>query len=298
MTIKEYSGNMKKAVETILGEEYDIEEAVIDKNNGVQLDALVIRVPDMNIAPTIYLRSYYDDYEKGESIQDGAQRLVEDYRKALPKESFDVSFYGDYENVRKGLSYKLISMDRNKHLLKEIPHVPFLDLAIVFYYAFDKDGMIDGSILIKNKHMEMWGVTTEQLMKDARENAPGFLPGVCKDMYTVLESMNPGKAVEIFPEGEPVFPLFVLTNSRMTNGAAVMLYPDILKELSEKLGSDLFIIPSSVHEVIVVAGNLADDEKSLKTMIRSVNRTQLMPQDVLSDSLYFYSREEEKISIA
>ena len=298
MTIKEFSGNMKKAVENILGEGYSIEEALIDKNNGVQLDALVIRAPGMNIAPTIYLRSYYENYEDGESLQEGAARLAEDYRKAMPEDGFDVSFYEDYECVKKGLSYKLISAERNAELLMNIPYVPFLDLAIVFYYAFEKSGLPDGSILIKNKHMEMWGVSTEQLMKDARENAPKSLPGICRDMWSVLERIYPGKAEEVIPENEPVLPMYVLSNSRMINGAAAMLYPDILHNLSETLKSDLYIIPSSVHEVIVFARNMADDEKSLREMIRTVNQTQLEPQDVLSDSLYFYDRKDEKISIA
>ena len=97
---------------------------------------------------------------------------------------------------------------------------------------------------------------------------------------------------------EPEPPMYVLSNSRMINGAAAMLYPDMLKDLSEKLDSNLYIIPSSVHEVIVFSDNLADDEKSLRDMIYTVNRTQMDPQDILSDSLYFYDRKEEKIFIA
>ena len=298
MTIKEYSGNMKQALEKILGEGYEVEEALIGKNNGVQLDALVIRTSGMNIAPTLYLKSYFENYEDGETIQDGAMRLAEDFRRALPDEGFDVSFYEDYDLVKEGLSYKLISTERNSELLKDVPHVPFLDLAIVFYYAFENRGLPDGTILIKNKHMEMWGVSTEQLMRDAGENAPKSLPGVCRDMCSVLERIYPGKSEEIFPANEPMLPMYVLSNSRMVNGAAAMLYPDILHNLSESLKSDLYIIPSSVHEVIVLARNMAGDEKSLREMIHTVNETQLEPQDVLSDSLYFYDRKDEKISIA
>lgn len=298
MTIKEYSGNMKQALEKILGEGYEVEEALIGKNNGVQLDALVIRTSGMNIAPTLYLKSYFENYEDGETIQDGAMRLAEDFRRALPDEGFDVSFYEDYDLVKEGLSYKLISAERNSELLSDVPHVPFLDLAIVFYYAFENRGLPDGTILIKNKHMEMWGVSTEQLMRDAGENAPKSLPGVCRDMCSVLERIYPGKSEEIFPANEPMLPMYVLSNSRMVNGAAAMLYPDILHNLSESLKSDLYILPSSVHEVIVLARNMAGDEKSLREMIHTVNETQLEPQDVLSDSLYFYDRKDEKISIA
>lgn len=289
---------MKQALEKILGEGYEVEEALIGKNNGVQLDALVIRTSGMNIAPTLYLKSYFENYEDGETIQDGAMRLAEDFRRALPDEGFDVSFYEDYDLVKEGLSYKLISAERNSELLSDVPHVPFLDLAIVFYYAFENRGLPDGTILIKNKHMEMWGVSTEQLMRDAGENAPKSLPGVCRDMCSVLERIYPGKSEEIFPANEPMLPMYVLSNSRMVNGAAAMLYPDILHNLSESLKSDLYILPSSVHEVIVLARNMAGDEKSLREMIHTVNETQLEPQDVLSDSLYFYDRKDEKISIA
>ena len=298
MDIKKFSAHMKNAVEKKLGEGYEVEEAVIGKNNGVQLDALVIRTSGLNIAPTIYLKSYYENYSNGESIQSEAQKLIADYKRALPEDGFDVSFYEDYEMVKEGLSYKLISAERNAELLKNVPNVPFLDLAIVFYYAFDRDGLPDGSILIRNKHMEMWNVTTEQLMKDARENSPKALPGVCRDIWNVLKKIRPAETEEMLDENEPEPPMYVLSNSRMINGASAMLYPDMLKELSEKLDSNLYIIPSSVHEVIVFSDNMADDKKSLKDMIYSVNRTQMDPQDILSDSLYFYDRTEEKIFIA
>lgn len=298
MDIKKFSAHMKNAVEKRLGEDYEVEEALIGKNNGVQLEALVIRTSGMNIAPTIYLKSYYENYMKGESIQSEARNLVADYRRSLPEEGFDVSFYEDYELVKEGLSYKLISAERNTELLENIPHVPFLDLAIVFYYAFDRDGLPDGSILIRNKHMEMWNVTTEQLMKDAGENSPKALPGVCRDIWNVLKRIQPAEAECILEENEPEPPMYVLSNSRMINGAAAMLYPGMLKELSEKLDSNLYIIPSSVHEVIIFSDRLSDDKKSLTDMIYTVNRTQMDPQDILSDSLYFYNRKEEKISIA
>ena len=298
MDIKKFSAHMKNAGEKRLGEGYEVEEALIGKNNGVQLEALVIRTPGMNIAPTIYLKSYYENYMKGESIQSEARNLVADYRRSLPEEGFDVSFYEDYELVKEGLSYKLISAERNTELLENIPHVPFLDLAIVFYYAFDRDGLPDGSILIRNKHMEMWNVTTEQLMKDAGENSPKALPGVCRDIWNVLKRIQPAEAECILEENEPEPPMYVLSNSRMINGAAAMLYPGMLKELSEKLDSNLYIIPSSVHEVIIFSDRLSDDKKSLTDMIYTVNRTQMDPQDILSDSLYFYDRTEEKIFIA
>lgn len=297
MEIKEFSANMKKAVETILGEGYEIEEKVISKNNGVDLDALVIKDKKHQLAPTMYLKPYYDEHTEGESIRDGAARLVENYRLAIPPVKTDMSFFGDYEEVKKGLSYKLISVERNSTLLKSIPYVPFLDLAIVFYYSLDKTGIPDGTILIRDTHLQMWGTDKEVLFADAMKNGPKILPGSYRDMISVLNSMRNGLEIDE-DEFNDLPPMYVVSNSKMVNGASAMLYPGIMKELSLKLDRNLYIIPSSVHEIIILPDDGLDDVGGLKNMIYSINRTQVEPQDFLSDSLYYFDRESEKISIA
>ena len=297
MDIKEYSANMKKAVESLLGEGYEIEEKVISKNNGIELDALVIRSVNDNLAPTMYLNSYYANYLDGESIREGAVRLVDNYRDAIPEGDTDMSFFTDYEEVKKGLSYKLISVERNNTLLKSIPYFPFLDLAIVFYYSLDRTGIPDGTILIRNTHLDMWGIDKDTLKDDAMENGPVVTPGRYRDMISVLESMK--KGFEYDPEDlEDLPPMYVVSNAKMVNGASAMLYPGVMKELSGKLDCNLYIIPSSVHELIILPDDGLDDVAGLKNMIYSVNRTQVDPQDFLSDSLYYFDRESEKITIA
>ena len=297
MDIKEFAGNMKEAVQKILGDDYTVETIVVRKNNGVDLDALVIRKDNINLSPTIYLKCYYENHLDGETIREGAERLVSDYFDAIPTEDLDTDFYRDYESVRRGLSYKLISTERNRDLLESIPHVPFLDLDIVFYYSLDHDGMPEGTILIRNSHMEMWGVDTEDLMRDATERAPLTTPEMCQDMATVLKRMG-GKEAE-FISDEADFPeMYVVTNRNMVFGAAAMLYPGLMKKLATRLKDNLYIIPSSIHEVIVIPEDGSGCVEYLKDMIYSVNRTQLKPQDFLSDSLYYFDRSTERITIA
>ncbi len=298
MEIKEFSGNMKEAVQKLLGEGHTVETVSITKNNNVTLEALVIRQEQVNLAPTIYLNNYFEAHLNGESIRKCAERLVGDYLDAIPDNDLDTDFYRDYECVRRGLSYKLISTERNRELLESVPHVPFLDLDIVFYYSLDRDGMPEGSILIRNTHKEMWGVSTEDLMRDAMESAPLTSPETCRDMYSVVKKMQESGE---YPEDEfltDIPEMYILTNKSMVFGAAVILYPGIMSRLSDKLEGNLYIIPSSIHEVIVLPDNGYENVDQLREMIYTVNRTQLRPQDILSDSLYYFDRSTEKITIA
>lgn len=297
MEIREFSGNMKQAVEKLLGAGYIVDEVKVDKNNGVSMEALVIRKENINLSPTLYLRSYYECYLKGEGLKSLSERLVSDYFMAVPDSDIDMDFYLDYEKVKKGLYYKLISTSRNSGLLKNVPHIPFLDLDIVFYYSLDMDGLPDGSILIRNKHMELWRVGAEELMRDARMNSPISMPAKCREMNEVLKEMNPGCS-DLLCQYENFPPIYVVSNSKMVNGASSILYPGVLEELSEKIRTNLYIIPSSVHEVIVMADSGVENPEYLKDMIYCINRSQLEPQDVLSDSLYYFNRETQKLTIA
>ena len=287
---------MKQAVSLELGSGYKVEEVSVDKNNGVTLEALLVKKSGLNLSPTIYLNSYYEDHLDGENLHDVAGRLVRDYRAALPEEGIDISFFLDYERVKERLAFKLISSELNTELLESIPHVPFLDLEIAFYYSVEVSRMDGGSILIRNSHMEQWGVSTEDLMRDSLENTPRILPGNCRDIFSMMEKMCPDKSGTLSDDMKDLG-LYVISNERLTLGAAVMLYPGMMEEVSDLLGGNLYIIPSSIHELIAISDRTEAHSQYLKDMIRLVNRTQLPPQDVLSDSLYYYDRETGKITI-
>ena len=288
---------MKEAVSLELGSGYTVSEVSVDKNNGVCLDALLIKKKGINLSPTIYLNSYYEDYLDGECLREGAARLVRDYMAALPDEGIDISFFEDYEEVRKRLAFKLISSELNEELLENIPHLPFLDMEIAFYYSVDVGKMDGGAILIRNSHMEHWGVKTEDLMRDSLKNAPRILPGTHREICDLMETMCPEKSGMLTDELKGLN-LYVLSNERMTLGAAVILYPGMPEEVAQLLGSGFYIIPSSIHEVIVVSDKNETDITYLKDMIKVINRTQVAPQDVLSDSLYYFDAETGKITVA
>jgi hypothetical protein len=288
---------MKQAVSIEPGSGYKVDEVTVDKNNGVCLEALLIKKNGLNLSPTIYLNSFYEDHLDGENLHDCASRLVRDYKAALPDEGIDISFFTDYERVKERLAFKLISSELNEELLKNIPHIPFLDLEIVFYYSVEMRGVEGGAILIRNSHMEHWGVGTEDLMRDSLENAPKLLPGTFKDIYGMMETMCPDKAGEITDDIRDLG-LYVVSNDHLTLGAAVMLYPGMMEGVADMTGGSFYIIPSSIHELLVITEKNVNDIKNLRDMIRMINRTQVLPQDVLSDSLYYFDKETGKITVA
>lgn len=269
----------------------------IHKNNGCTLDGLVIMENDYNIAPTLYLNYYYESYQDGSSFQETYERILESYLVNKPTCSIDVSFYTDFENTKSRIAFKLIHFEKNKDLLQDIPYIPFLDLAIVFYCLISIDKNIgNATILVHNSHLSYWDINTEDLFLAAKENAIHNLPPQLHNMNSMLQDLAKERKYPsvILPE-DPLYPMFVLSNDRNLFGAACILYDDLLKSYAEKTNSDFYILPSSVHEVILIPTYQNDCLRKFSEMVHEVNETQLSEEEILSDHAYYYSQKENKI---
>lgn len=303
MEIKKFAEKIERAVATVLGEEYQVRLQEVQKNNGVLLQGLIITRKEQNVSPTIYLQPFWEAYEGGVTLTELVRRIIQIYREDTPTESVDMSFFREFEMVKDRICYRLIHGEANAELLKRIPHVPFLDLTICFYYAYESTVLGRGSILIHNSHMELWDTTTAELMRLAQENTPRLFPWECGSMEVVVRELmqEPECQGQVSDEMEELqlidMPMYILGNQQRTHGAACVLYPDLLTRLGEKLGANFYILPSSVHEVILLADSGKEDPQALKDMISEVNRTQVDPEEVLSDSLYYFDRNARNIKV-
>ena len=293
MEVREFGEKMRRAVAEVLGEDYQVSLQEVRKNNGVVLQGLIILAKDQNVSPTIYLKPFLTAYEEGVSLSELVRNLLEIYNRDKMQKRMDMSFFRDFSKVRDRICYRLINAGKNQELLKKIPHVLFLDLAICFYYAYEDNCIGSGSILIYNTHMEMWQTDTAELMWLAQNNTPGLLPWQWESMEKLMMSRMP----ETGWECSPVTYMDVVTNKSKMHGAACMLYPGVLKQMAKKYGSDFYIIPSSLHEVILLPCYNSINPGELKQLIKEVNRFQLEPEEVLSDNLYYFNRKEEKVKI-
>ena len=188
-----------------------------------------------------------------------------------------------YDNI----ILRVINKEQNAALLKTVPHVGYMDLAIIFCYCVPELDTKDSkaTILISNVMMEDWGAKLEDLMAAAMENTPRILGLKIRGIFTTIASyLDDDHLTELAKEEDRCTPLYVATNNIATNGAAVILYKDMLRAFAAKMKSDLYVIPSSVHEMILakVVEGCEISTNALKEMIWNVNRTELPKEDVLS----------------
>lgn len=261
------------------------------KNNGLLLDGLSISSPASAFSPTVYLNSYYDEEENGLPLPVIAEQilLLYDEENGLPAELSQQ--LKDFEKIRDRIACKLINAEENAALLSEVPHFPYLDLAVVFYIlvAENEDGQM--TALIHNEHLELWQVSKEELSSLAEQNMDTLLPCRITPIEDALleleEEEDPENNASLFPVN-----LYVLTNERGINGASCLLYRDILKNFAEQVGDDLIILPSSIHEVLLAPCEKALSCEELNEMIFCINRSEVPIEDRLSDHVYYYSREQ------
>ncbi len=293
MDIKEFGQVMVREVGDMLGDGYEIDLRDIVKNNGIIRHALVIKKESNNIAPTIYIDELHKAYESGAVTMSLARDVVSLYRKSQPSDQLDVSFYMDFSKVAPKLFFKVVNYEKNKKKLKDIPIKRVLDLALVPLCRFINESIGDGCITIQKSHLEDWEISEEELWENVIESAVKVTPIKVSGLMDVMEELVPGS-----DRAEEACGIYIATNTSMYLGAGVIFYPGMLREMADYHESDLFIIPSSVHETLIIPDtNMSMDVESLRNMIGEVNRTAVADEEILSDNLYIYERESDSMFI-
>lgn len=266
----------------------------IPRNNRSPLEGLTILEKGQNIAPTIYIQTYYEKIAAREwDFPQAYSRILEDYYAYRPKEPIDVSFFQEFSHIQNRVMFKLIHYNRNRELLRQIPHIPFLDLAIVFYCLLYFEPAKSATILIQHSHMKLWKLETGQLWELAQKNTPAMMEKSCEPLSQLLS----GFPLQEQPSFSSPLPIYVLTNRQRLYGAACILYQDLMYQLSQKFQSDFYMIPSSIHEVLLIPATSEMDPAMFNQMIQEVNETQLEPEEILSDHVYYYNRSKRELSL-
>jgi len=263
--------------------EIEIEFRKVTKNNRKDLHAVMLQLPGSAAAPTFYLEDLYKAYENGTSADDIADSLINFARhnrlSALPG-NIDLD---DYEHAKKNLGLCVLGIERNREYLTDMIYEEHEDLALV-PMIFTNDYHGPGHIKVRKDFLELWNVTEEEVMREAKENSPKLLPVTFRQLNQVPEDKEPGEECE----------LFVISNAYFAGGAAVAFYPRVLECIGMALGRDLFVLPSSINEMIVVTDN-GQDPENLLSIVKEVNRTQVAPEEVLSDAVYYYNRKTDSL---
>ncbi len=290
MNIKDFADRMKTVISDALKKEVRIVNPL--KPNNVRLYGLSIVEPDSNTSPVIYLESFFERFLDTDNWAGTVKDILEFYRDNRVEDSFDMNWFRDFSKIRENLFYRLINYEKNQELLSMVPHTRFLDLAKI-YYADCRIGETAGSILIYHRHVEEWNITEGELITAAEENTPRLYPA---NLHPICDPLGLGGDINLIPE-MPV-PMFVLSNTENHNGAAAVCYKDVLERFSQKIEDDLVILPSSVHETILLPLQKNNSKESLREMVYDANRTMLDQSEFLSDNVYLYSRNDRQLMIA
>lgn len=288
MTKEQFAAELRNKLPEYMPDRYKnlvFNEEIINKNNGVTLRGILID-DGSKCTPLFYIDRMYDSFCSNHDFKETIRMFAETIINTMDNKP-------DPDNILKKIKEnsnlivpKLINAEKNQELLKNCPHRVFLDLAVVYEIMLETDHFI----LIKNKMFDYHGMTEDELyhlaVKNVREQKQVVtLDQILKEMVGVEEDLEQ-------------IPMLIAKTKYVTHGASVMLCEDVLSEAADMLKSDLYILPSSIHEIIVLPVDFRDDVTGLKDMVNTVNQTQVLPEEFLSDSVYFFDRKLKKLSIA
>lgn len=282
-------------------QDMEVRVTPVDKVNR-KLDGLSLLAKNEKtmISPTLYINDIYEKYSKTGDLQgtlrEAAETMDEAFREAeLPP--LDIS------TAKDNIIFQLVNTIQNEDMLKNLPHRDFQDLSIIYRWVTGVEQQGLSSVVINNDVTQSLGMGEEQLFKAAAENTRRILPPVVQSMNEVMRDMfvvdgMPGELADLMiGEQEPETTLWFISNERKIEGAASMLYEDKLHSLAEKVGTDLYILPSSIHEVIAVSIEMGEPEE-LAQMVSEVNMDQVDLSERLSNQVYHYDKDLRRITLA
>ncbi len=307
MNFDQFVETLRNEVKQLVGAEYSVSVNCVMKVNR-ELQGLNIRHKNSVVSPSIYLEDYYQEYQRGKNIEKIAEEVIEisKYRK-LNVEAFTDNIK-NYEWVKVKLRVKLMNFEKNKNMLQTVPYERMLDLAIVPYIILSKGEELM-SVTVSGKLLDCWGISEKEILKQAKQNTLAFEPVVVERMTDFISNMflkdlnddsdsddeQTSMIKSEFNKNSEIKELYILTNQDNRYGAFAALQHEQLLNIAERLGADnLYILPSSVHEILVISSDNIKAEQ-LREMVREVNRTTVSEEEFLSDEVYLF--DSNKVSL-
>lgn len=279
-------------------EKYVIQSDLFIKNNDTKRYGIVIHPIGGTVAPTIYIDHFYDDYMKKKgTIEEIAFQIRQIMQGFEESEDTYQAFSANYEDCRPQIIYRLISREKNQEYLSGIPHVPFLNLAIIFVivHQLSEEGL--ESICITNELQNKWEVSTKDLYQIAASNTPRLLPPSISTMAHAIENFFGEAARELLEDEKPIPHLYIISNQYGINGATSLLYEHFIQNLAEEKQQNFYVLPSSIHEILLIPDISQGALPHLSQMVKEINEKHVREDEILSDCAYYYDRIEKRFTM-
>lgn len=297
---KEFTKELIKTVNSLMGDGYRAEIHCIEKINTGKLHALIILNGENCVSPNFYIDGFYKDYRDGKATIDGIAKSIVNvyYNNSCIQAGGSIhKCLDDREWVEERLFLQLINTRKNRGLLKDSLYIDFKGLSLVLYIMAMDNGEGLCKIRVTKAMCQKFGWNEKETLHYALENTEKLFPYSVFPLYELLQKTIGSTDItikEIPPVGNG---MMVLTNNRGISGAVAAFYPGVLKRVSEKLGKSLFLLPSSIHEFIMLEDNGIHNPADLENMVKEVNSSSVLPEELLSDNVYYYGCKTGMLSV-
>ena len=282
MSREEFFNAIVEQVHTQLPEEYQAANVRIEKvlKDGDQLwTGLIVQLPGETNYPRIYIDQEFSQYLAGKEFHDVLKDVAKQRLEAAPPENLigrAKEITSDPDTMRGLLTYRLVNAENNQTILEGRPHTDMGEMALIYQVEMGQGARIP----VDFKLQEKLGLSTEEMLQVAEKNSPELLP---VKIQTVGEALG-------FPGNHPE-DMLVVSNAELSDGATAIFYPGVAETLRDRLEGDFLVLPSSVHEVLVIPEQNNRDLEGLEAMVRSINKMGVLPQDKLADHVLKLSRD-------
>lgn len=266
------------------------------------LDGLTLQCTEAKqfISPTLYVNHMYEFYQKSGDFDATMKEFAASMEAAF--ETLPPLSHTEQNSSKEHIVFQFINAEQNKALLEKVPHRIFYDLAIIYRWIMEihDDGIV--SAIITDSMAENLGFGETQLYKLAVYNTKRLFPPMIKHIGTILPELflKDDGLSDILDDLEDPFsesPMYIISNERGINGAIYMLYEEQLYRLAEQLEDNLYILPSSIHEVIAIP-KASNDPNMLAEIVTEINMTQLNLTERLSNQVYYYDKATRNLTLA
>lgn len=297
MHYREYKEFLLDYLQKQLGEEAELSVIEVTRMNDSRKEAILADHKGGGLSPVFYLDRLYAEYRKTDDPYAGAEWCIAEFAGVKPVK--DTSLLMDWDYIRPRVGIRLVGMDRNREYLKDKVYTEMLDLAVLFMIVLKQEREEAATVPVTKELMKKCGFSREELYDAAGKNLQEEYFSV-RSMKEIFHDLSEELNEEIYAD-ESILDknLYVATNEHRVFGARVMCRKDVLGAFAEGTGRNLYIIPSSVHELILLKDEGGMDVDYMKETVRGVNGSAdiMKEEDILSDSVYYYDRDLGEIRI-
>lgn len=292
----EIMNKIKQDVEAKL-DGYTVGVKIINANNSAKEYVLLVEDEKKNVAHITHLENYLSAYERGKNLEDIVEDIVEVFSMDKSGASFDegIENLTHFDWVKKHLYCTLINMERNNFDKSQflLTPIPKTDLLVKYKILIGTKGDIMSTIDVTRDMLKKWEISPKEFHQVAMESSKKIMPEKIFTLSSIMAMQFPMFEIKPLP---PQMEIYALTNERMCEGASVILYSDVLEQVAKKTNSDLYVFPSSIHEMLAVNIELGDID-TIKDLVRTTNISSVDAEEQLSDYTYYYNRETKELSI-